>query len=207
MPPPCRLTRSRRSIVRPPVIRKWIGQLGLNNAVGGQDGYRNGHRGAQSGHSGASAPGRHAPATGPMQPTAEHHVPVVWPRTSGVRRTAAVGPRPGTPARDPNPSDDIPDCSPESRLWRQRRATTIKTRLTAQPPLWMPDSDLRFGNLGRGAGQVTIHSPPPDAQSTVDIASGCAGSPRSGPKSHVVLTRNPKGWTLPRLRSCIRGAR
>jgi len=27
-----------------------------------------------------------------MRPTAEEHIPVVWPRTSGVRRTAARRP-------------------------------------------------------------------------------------------------------------------
>ena len=36
--------------------------------------------------------GRQAPRTGPMRPTAEQHIPVVWPRTSGVRRTAALRP-------------------------------------------------------------------------------------------------------------------
>ena len=121
--------------------------------------------------------------------------------TASRRRVRRIG------CQDPTLSDDIPDCSPESRRWRQRRAATINTRLTASPPLWIPASDLWSGNVGRGAGQVTIRSQPPDVQRTVDIASGCAGSPRVGPGSHVALTRPLKGWTFPLLRSCIRGAR
>lgn len=39
-----------------------------------------------------SGRGRQAPPTGPMRLTAEPHIPVVWPRTPGVRRTAARRP-------------------------------------------------------------------------------------------------------------------
>ena len=55
-----------------------------------------------------AAPGRPAPSTGPMRPTAEQHIPVVWSPTSGVRRTTACRPRPRTRARDPQPTNGTP---------------------------------------------------------------------------------------------------
>ncbi|MGL6113277.1 MAG: hypothetical protein ACRC2B_24560, partial [Rubrivivax sp.] len=54
----------------------------------GRDGQQGGTL-ANSGRPWSAADSRQAPPARPMRPTAEQRIPVVWPRTSGVHRTAA----------------------------------------------------------------------------------------------------------------------
>jgi len=67
-----------------------------------------------------SLDGRQAPPTGPLWPTAEQHIPVVWPRTSGVRRTAAR--RPLVAYTSTRPTPEI----------RHPRWTTVKQPLAGR---------------------------------------------------------------------------
>jgi len=91
----------------------------------------------------ATPDGRQEPPTGPIWLTAEQHIPVVWPRTSGVRRTAARRPLRGKPARS------------TAESWLLVRLCCVPLQAIVQSSCWglssvfrMPQVDSRVPRLG-----------------------------------------------------------